>query len=316
MINDKLQSVCAAMTGWCDRRNISYDWSCDEDDLQCIKVFRKHNSCLSRLRPFLAGVTAREGVHMRPIKTRSGTVFAFSLSAISEDIIMGFSDSDTPAYVAAMDTALEAKYTFPSRRSGIGRSTWPNFDSKKETATSPVSGGKKLLEASMQGIAAEFDPNEVRQSMSLIMQNLGLSKALADAGIKNKLSEDGLYVVFYVINQDGAPQPIIRYELTSLGEEAKMYEALDYLADLAKRKAPGTSKQDREKRQKEEKKLREVIKANLPQHRDNQQDQTVIPQQSLVEPTQQSPLPVGGAKGGGFSEGIVFRSLIDSALFG
>ena len=338
-MDGKLHNLMLKLTEWCQHRGIAYDLVADEDDLQGALVFSRYQPALPRLRAFLAPLLARDGLYERAVTTRAGTVLLYALSGlneggISEDVVARFRDDLVPAYLGALDRVLlapelpvrEASYTFPGKRQTLTRSSWPNFANKTEDRNKGSrlpTRGHRLVE-DLQGIAAAYDPNEVKQSLGGIMRGLGLDSQLQQAGIKNKVSDDGQYVIFYNIDQQGQPQPIIRYELSDLGEEAKMYEALDFLADLAKREAPGTGKQQRDKAKEQEQAMRQLIKSKLPRRPEDDQQQSLL---QPAQPAQPQMQPVGGAKGGGFpampesvqgsvqgSSGVNFHGRVAAAL--
>lgn len=84
MINARLQSTMGALSEWCKRHSLAYDLVCDESNIQGIKLFTKDTPKLRGLLQHLQPILAANKVHLEYKKVRSGTVFAFSLDAISE----------------------------------------------------------------------------------------------------------------------------------------------------------------------------------------------------------------------------------------
>jgi len=85
MINTSLHNVCAALDDWCKNNNIVYDIVCDESDLQGVMLFKtsKVNSLIRYLKPTMS----EEGIHIRKMKVRGGSILAFSLEALSESCV-------------------------------------------------------------------------------------------------------------------------------------------------------------------------------------------------------------------------------------
>ena len=85
MINTSLHNVCTALDDWCKNNNVVYDIVCDESDLQGVMLFKtnKINSLIRYLKPTMS----EEGIHIRKMKVRGGSILAFSLEALSESYV-------------------------------------------------------------------------------------------------------------------------------------------------------------------------------------------------------------------------------------
>jgi hypothetical protein len=84
VINPRLKKVGGFIDAWCDTHGIEYSVVCDESDLQGVLLFKKDRAMVARLLRDLVPVVSDAGVHLETSKVRGGTIFAFSVRAISE----------------------------------------------------------------------------------------------------------------------------------------------------------------------------------------------------------------------------------------
>jgi len=84
MINQKLEAVVNAAVKWCEQHDITFDWVCDESDLQGIMLFKKDVKSLSNLFETITPLLEENDVHFQLQKVRGGNIIVFSLKAISE----------------------------------------------------------------------------------------------------------------------------------------------------------------------------------------------------------------------------------------
>lgn len=84
MVNPRLKNIGQYIDSWCEGHGIEYSVVCDESDIQGILLFKKDRAIVQQLLHDLDPLIEHEGVHLETTKVRGGTIFAFSVKAISE----------------------------------------------------------------------------------------------------------------------------------------------------------------------------------------------------------------------------------------
>jgi hypothetical protein len=139
--------------------------------------------------------------------------------------------------------------------------------------------GQALAEA-LDGMATPtgHQPDDLFGKFSRALQVVGdqvgigpLQDRLKEQGINWMKSQDGLSVILYVVNgQTGAKQPIARISHETLDNPNDFQEQLTNMLDFAHAKAPGTTAQERQRMQDQEKAIRDVASAVAPQDQESE----------------------------------------------
>ncbi len=83
----KLKQICDATTAWCEHRAIKYDIVCDENNIQGLLIFKRHNHQIRELVKYLQPEIITRGVYLEAHKIRAGTILLFSLKSINEHFL-------------------------------------------------------------------------------------------------------------------------------------------------------------------------------------------------------------------------------------
>lgn len=257
-MNDKLRKVFEALDDWCTRRNVPYDVACDEDDLQGFMLFRRDAKVVPQLLSFLEPLLVREGLHQRTIMTNSGPVLAFSLQALSEDLVQQFMvDNAFHAKIAAVfDPINELQYNFPNKRHNIKRATWTKIQAEGLLPTRRVMRSAALGQAvseNLMGLGANFQPRDILKRLDAAMRELNLHASLKARGITNRVHDDGQSIIFF---KNGSPE--VAFSLVKLGERNELQGALTKLMDLAGGNAMGAGDIEREKFKQQEQAVSQI----------------------------------------------------------
>lgn len=284
MLNPKLQQAYKSFVRWCEHNGLVFDQVCDEDDLQSYLIPRRYSSLTPRLSEFLGALCQRTGLHCREQRTRSGTVYALSLTAIAEatmDALVPTIDRSRlarrldlvydglwpfqrdllhqieEAQYHAPSTAQRRQYTRPTQTIGH------KLTKKLQESLGYMPIALVVLEA-LDGIAADYQPMDVLRQFEGALRQLGLLDNLRAAGVTNRLSRDKQVLHFYVSDSSGLEREVASYELVKLAEGNTMETAIKDLKDLARRRAPGTTDREIEHINDQQKKIREVAKQHSP----------------------------------------------------
>jgi len=285
MLNPRLQKAYESLTRWCDRHQIVFDLVCDEDDLQGYLIPRRYRSLTPRFTEFLSNLCEREGLYMREQSTRSGTVYALSLVAISETAMEAVTPVTERSRLARrLDLVYDGLMPFQQellRQIGETQYHSPSTAQRRQYARPTQTIGYKLtkrlqedlgflsigdivLEA-LDGIAAEYQPMDVLKQFESALRKLGLLDTLKAAGVTNKLSRDKQILHFYINDGDGRQREIASYELVKLAEGNNMEKAIKDLTDVGRKRAPGTTDREVQQVRDKEQKIRQVAKEFSPE---------------------------------------------------
>lgn len=275
-MNQRLQNAYESFDRWCARHDVAYDLCCDEDDLQGYLVPKKYRGLTPEITKFLEHLALREGLFCREQSTRSGTVYALSLRAIAESTLDALiPDSDRSRLARRLDlvfdqstigemqyhsptTAQRRQYTRPTQTIGFKLA-------KKLLEDLGFLSTTEVVQEALDGIAADFQPIDVLKQFESALRELGLLDSLKLAKVTNRLSRDKQVLYFYVPDVDGREREVASYELVKLAEGNNMEQAIKDLADMARRRAPGTTDRESQQIKDREQKIREVAKKNSPE---------------------------------------------------
>lgn len=282
-MNERLDKAYKSVDLWCRAKDIAYDIVCDEDDLQGYLIPKKYSSLTPRFAAFLNNLSVREGLHCRQTNTRSGTVFALSLQAISETTIEAMVPQiDRSRLARRLDLVFgvtgksgeaveEMQYNFPTRRHGFHRVT-QNIGAKltkrlqESLGIRPtISGVERVVQEALDGIASDYQPTDVLKQFERALSELGVLDSLKVANVTNRLSKDKQVIHFYVKDADGREREVAGYELVKLAEGNAMEQAIKDLIDLGRKRAPGTTEREAQAIKDREQKVRETAKAYSPE---------------------------------------------------
>jgi hypothetical protein len=209
MIHQRLKTAYDELDNYCRDHGLAYDLLVDEDDLQGYMIMRGQpaDGVIDHMR----GVAVENDLYMRSHKTRSGTVLTLSLLAISEGTVLAMvPPEDGLRFVRRLDLVMD---------------NWGPIDEAH----------------GLEGIAADYQPRDVLAQFKRALNDLGLIDSLRQSGIINRLSDDKQIIHFFIQDADRRPREVCSFELLKLAESSVMEKAIKDLADLARRRAPGTS---------------------------------------------------------------------------
>lgn len=290
-MNQRLSSANKLFCSWCDENNVDFDVVADEDDLQGFLVPRAHALLMPRLASFMSRVADRHGVHVREHRTRAGTVFAMSLTALSESAVEDLLPSSHLGRLARRldlvydgvavepPQAAESQYNPPSsaNRRQYVRPT-ASFSGRLNRRLREDAGYLSVhavVSEALDGIAAHHQPMEVLKQFEAALRDLGLLDGLKAAQVTNRLSRDKQVIHFYVPDGD-REREVAGYELTKLAEGNEMENAIKDLIDIARRRAPGTISREAQKVKDTETGIRNVAK-KYSMEKQGQQGQQQVP---------------------------------------
>jgi hypothetical protein len=304
---DRLTKLFDALDGWCREHWIDYDITMDEDDLQAYLIFERQRQYVPQLLKHLRPLLVAEGIQVKAIEVRSGIILAFSVDALSEDVLEQLGGN---TFERALDAAFaEQQYHWPThtRRRYQHRaqnyhtyeldSSDPDADATRrfEPGVGPVTTIGQLIRPlptrrnrrrrqlpvavreDMQGIAAHAQPGEMLKALDRAMRDAGLHAALQAAGIANKLSDDRQRIIFYMQAANGSQQPIIAFDLVDIGEGSKMKDALKHLMDLSQQHAPGESDMELKRLQDKERAIGDIADKYMPRTEEPVDQQLAAP---------------------------------------
>lgn len=126
MTDQRLATVIQAVGEWCNEQDVPYNIVCDGRDLQGVMLYDKHANTPYRLLEDLAAVIRQQGIFTEVNKVRNGSVVAFSIEAISENIMSrmirrigrqstsaGFAEKIDRAFYANPEPAQPTVYPVP-----------------------------------------------------------------------------------------------------------------------------------------------------------------------------------------------------------
>lgn len=174
------------------------------------------------------------------------------------------------------------------RKESMKESFWNRIDAIfEQAATAPAPEAPpplptfgyvrpKSLDAileNLDGMGAEFQPNQLFQAFAAALQSLGqamgvgpLQDQLKKRGIKWKTSDDGQAIIFFVLNgTTHAEQPIGMISADTLGKPNEFQEQLTSIIDYVRGEAPGTERARREQVRDTEKQIRDIANQHAPQ---------------------------------------------------
>lgn len=83
MLNQRLKEICQYVDSWCNDHKIDYSIVCDESDIQGVLLLKKDKSIGDLMRDLEPRLVSDE-IHLETKRVRGGTIFAFSVRALSE----------------------------------------------------------------------------------------------------------------------------------------------------------------------------------------------------------------------------------------
>ena len=86
MLDSGLRKICEFVGAWCEDTNVRYSVVCDESDIQCIFLFSEDKPKLNELYDMLNPILDSNNICMKNEKIRGGTILAFSIRALSEQV--------------------------------------------------------------------------------------------------------------------------------------------------------------------------------------------------------------------------------------
>lgn len=254
-MHERLAAASRAIDVWCGHKNLTYRVIADEDRLQGFLIPKTSPDHIRPLLDRLQDIAIEDDLHFRQTKTRSGTILAFSLEALSEDIMASLvPEIDRSRLARKLDIVL-------------GNNVW---------------NGRRLAVEDLAGIAAGHQPTDMLGRLRKSLGELGLLNALKAAQISNGLSPDKQILHFYINDADGRRREVMSIELSTLGDGNNMEQVLKDLADMARRRAPGTTEMEIQKLRNREQFVRNVAKKYTPQ--DQQQQPPPVPVEGLKIP--------------------------------
>lgn len=296
MIEKSLQTAVAEVYDWCEGNHVPCDLSCDEHDLQCVKLFTKSREMVGDLMQHLQPLLQTHGIHCKQEKIRGGTIILLSLDAITESCIQKIVDdigeeieqmSFREKIAAALDKTPTPRAVTPAVR------PQPQLQDLVESAKRLIDkpAPRKIpkdrhvftrhLHEALDGIANPTNTQapdlfgKFAKALQVLGNQMGvgpLQDALRKQGINWKKSDDGQSIILYIINaQTKAPQPLARISAETLQNPNDFEEQLTTMLDFAKGDAPGSFKQKQKEMQDQQKALRDIAQSVVPDENDVQQ---------------------------------------------
>lgn len=265
--------VAETIEAWFTNRQISTFPIYNESSTHIIIAGTKNSAMVSEMIDNLSEFFQDNHIHISTKRVRGGTAIGISQSAISEDQFTTLLSNhnimlDTPNFMHKLDEAMTYKLSF--------------IPKKIKTLPTRLFSIREEME-DINGLFSKFSKALEVLGKSL---NINIKELLSQQGIKWDKSKDNTSIVLYLMNAvTNAPQPIARISADTLQKPHDFEQQLMSMIDFAKGQAPGTENQIKQELQNQEKAVREISKAAIPdENPEAQQMQQDLGTQAPAEP--------------------------------
>jgi len=192
---------------------------------------------------------------------------------------------------ASATSRLKKSAVNPLLHKELQGSEAPAKDDEEDSVTESLTPGKfdNALNEALSGMATPDGQQagdlfeKFHKALDVLSAEMGikLQDALAQQGIKAKVSDDKSRVILYTISKDtGAPVPLHQIDAEMLADKTQFENKLRDIVDLAKGQAPGTDKQQQDIMRNQDQAIRDIATAVSPED----QEQNNIEAQMNMQP--------------------------------